>query len=71
MMHVLNDPLVVTVCLALAVVRIYLEVVRFDFARLPLTARLLPGPSAERFHRLGFYVSLGYFILFAPGMLLS
>ena len=71
MMHFLNDPSVVTVCLMLAVFRIYLEVVRFDFARLPLTSRLMAGERGERFHRMGFYFSLGYFILFAPGMLLS
>lgn len=67
----MNDPAVITLGLLLAVFRIYLEVINFDFTRLPLTARLLPRPEQQRFHKMGFYFSLGYFITFAPQMLLS
>jgi len=67
----MNDPHVIAICLLLAVIRIYLEVVGFDFARLPVSARLMEKSQAERFHKLGFYFSLGYFIMFAPGVLLS
>lgn len=67
----MNDPHVVAVCLLLAVIRIYLEVIGFDFARLPVTTRLMGKPEAVRFHKMGFYMSLGYFIMFAPGILLS
>ncbi len=67
----MNDPMVITVGLLLAVIRIYLEVISFDFARLPVTVRLMGAQEAQRFHKMGFYFSLGYFITFAPGMLLS
>ncbi len=52
------------ILLCLAVFRIYLEVVGFDFSRLPLT-KMLNRPV--KFHKYGFYFSLGYFFLFAPG----
>ncbi|MBY0515484.1 MAG: hypothetical protein K2P81_01145 [Bacteriovoracaceae bacterium] len=67
----MNDPLTITICLGLAVLRIYLEVINFDFARLPVTSKMMPKEQAQRFHKMGFYFSLGYFITFAPGMLLS
>jgi hypothetical protein len=67
----MNDPTFITVGLLFAVIRIYLEVIQFDFARLPVTQRLMPQEQAQRFHKMGFYMSLGYFITFAPGMLLS
>ncbi len=70
-MEWMNEPVVVTVGLGLAVLRIYLETVGFDFARLPVTAKMMPKEQAQKFHRMGFYFSLGYFIMFAPGMLLS
>lgn len=56
--------------LSLAVFRIYLEVVGFNFAKLPLTAKM-PEGSRVKFHKMGFYFSLGYFVLFAPSYLLS
>ena len=67
----MNDPLLITIGLVLAVLRIYLEVVNFDFAKLPVTSRLMPQEQAARFHKMGFYFSLGYFITFAPEMLFS
>lgn len=67
----MNDPLVITLGLVLAVLRIYLEVVNFDFARLPVTQRLMRQEQATRFHKMGFYLSLGYFVLFAPSMLFA
>ncbi len=70
-MEWMNDPSVVTVGLALAVFRIWLETVGMDFAKLPVTARIMPAENARRFHKWGFYLSVGYFITFAPGMLLS
>lgn len=56
--------------LSLAVFRIYLEVVGFNFAKLPITS-LMPEASRVKFHKMGFYFSLGYFVLFAPSYLLS
>lgn len=70
-MEWMNEPMTITIGLGLAVFRIYLETIGFDFARLPITARMLPVEQARKFHRMGFYFSLGYFIMFAPGMLLS
>jgi hypothetical protein len=69
-MHWMDEPIVTTVGMMLAVFRIYLEVVSFDFQRLPLTAKMNPE-QALRFHKMGFYFSLGYFITFAPSLLLA
>lgn len=62
------------ILLCLAVFRIYLEVIGFDFGKLPLNQYALKkwnhqGP--KQFHKWGFYFSLGYFFLFAPSFLLS
>jgi hypothetical protein len=57
------------ICLCLAVFRIYLEVIGFNFGKLPLTAKL-PVEKQTHIHKTGFYLSLGYFILFAPSYLL-
>ena len=65
-----NDPTVITVCLLLSVMRIFLEVIGFKFESLPMTARL-PKEQQNKIHRYGFYMSVGYFILFAPEILLS
>lgn len=65
----LDDHSFNVVLLCLAVFRIYLEVVGFNFASLPLTKKL-PSQSQKNFHRMGFYFSLGYFILFAPSYLI-
>ena len=66
-----NQTVVVT-CLIFAVFRLYLEVVRFDFAKLPLTkmmAKSAGEKQAQGFHKMGLYLSVGYILLFAPGLL--
>jgi hypothetical protein len=70
-MEWMNDPAVITIGLFFAVVRIWMETVGFDFARLPLTARAFAAPEARRFHRWGFYFSVLYLITFAPELLLG
>jgi len=70
-MNWMDEPVVTVVCLSLAVFRIYLETISFDFARLPLTARVMDQGRAQRFHRWGFYLSVLYFITFAPELLLA
>jgi hypothetical protein len=65
----LNNELLIVCCLGLSVFRIYLEVIRFDFAKLPLTKRM--GANMKKYHKYGFYFSVGYFILFAPSFLMS
>lgn len=64
-----NQELIV-LCLILAVARVYLEIVRAPLAKLPLSNKLF-GNRAQSFHRMGLYMSLGYIILFAPGLLLA
>lgn len=56
--------------LVIAVFRIYLEVVGFNFEKLPLTS-MMPAESRVKFHKMGFYFSLGYFVLFAPSYLMA
>ena len=71
-MEWLDDPTFITLGMCLAVFRIYLETVSYDFAKLPLTNRMFAGQKeAMRFHRMGFYFSVGYFLTFAPGLLLA
>ena len=68
-----NETLVLC-CLVLAVLRIYLEVIQFDFSRLPLTGAAsdkLGKKSMAGFHRTGLYLSIGYVLLFGPGVLLN
>ena len=64
-----NQTLILT-CLILSVMRIYLEVIKFNFAKLPLT-KALPEQTQQKFHKAGFYLSVGYFLLFSPEFLLS
>ena len=69
-----NNQVITLVCLSLACFRIYLEIIGFDFSRLPLTRGLIKLRSNEgvmKFHKTGLYISIGYIILFAPGILLS
>lgn len=66
---ILSSDLSILVCLCLAVFRVYLEVINFNFAKLPLTKNLLKD-KANSFHRYGLYFSIGYIILFAPGFLI-
>lgn len=69
-MEFLNDRTFILICLVLAVFRVYLECISFDFQSLPLTQRVMKN-NAQRFHRTGLYISVGYIILFAPSFLLS
>ena len=66
----LDNQTIILICLVLSVFRIYLEVIRFDFAQLPIT-KSIPEHTAKNFHKFGFYMSVGYFVLFAPEFLLS
>lgn len=54
--------------LVAAVMRVYLEIIKFDFASLPLTKGMFRGNTddARKFHRTGLYLSLGYIVLSAP-----
>lgn len=67
---------IVIFLLCLATFRVYLEIIRFDFSALPLSQsvskRFQYGRDHMRnFHRMGFYFSVGYIVLFAPEILLS
>lgn len=54
--------------LIFAVLRVYLEIVKFDFTALPLTKGLFRGDreQANKFHKNGLYLSLGYIVFSAP-----
>jgi hypothetical protein len=66
----LDNQTIILICLILSVFRIYLEVIQFDFAKLPIT-KSLPKDKAYNLHKMGFYLSVGYFLLFAPEYLFS
>jgi hypothetical protein len=58
--------------LIVALLRVYLEIIDFDFAELPLTKRMFRGTDeAKRFHKHGFYLCLGYIVFSAPFTLFS
>jgi hypothetical protein len=65
----LDNDLLIVCCLCLAVFRIYLEVINFNFNKLPISKAMKLGNG--KFHRYGLYFSIGYFVLFAPSYLLS
>ena len=50
------------ILLCLCVLRIFLELVQFDFASLP-TAKILGEEKSKDIHRSGFYLSVGLFVL--------
>lgn len=54
--------------LIMALFRVYLEIIKFDFAALPLTKGMFQGDDdrARKFHRNGLFLSLGYIVLSAP-----
>lgn len=69
-----SNPTFIIVTLCLAVGRIWLEIIGFNFEKLPLTSRLANVNGEDRirkFHKMGLYFSVGYIIFFAPGILLS
>jgi hypothetical protein len=51
-----------------AVMRVYLEIINFDFSNLPITKGIFKGnlEEAKKFHRTGLFLSLGYIVLSAP-----
>lgn len=58
--------------LSVAMFRVYLEIIKFDFSVLPLTKGMFrEAQQARNFHRNGFYLSLGYILLSAPFTLFS
>lgn len=65
-----ENELLIFICLCLSVMRIYLEVIKFDFAKLPFSAKLTKI-HREKIHRTGLYLSVGQIILFAPQFLIS
>lgn len=64
----MDDQLIILLML-LAVGRIILEIIGFEFKKLPLT-KVMRG-NGEGFHRFGLYMSIGYILLFAPQVLFS
>lgn len=54
--------------LIMALFRVYLEIIKFDFAALPLTKGMFQGDEmrARKFHQHGLFLSLGYIVLSAP-----
>jgi hypothetical protein len=58
--------------LLVALFRVYLEIIKFDFSELPLTRGIFrSADDAKRFHRHGLYMCLGYIVLSAPMTLFS
>ena len=66
----LDNQALILACLILSVFRIYLEVVKFNFAKLPIT-KSLPIETQVKVHKWGFYLSVGYFLMFSPEFLMS
>lgn len=55
-----------------AVARVYLEIIKFDFAGLPLTKGMFKeAEAARKFHQSGLFLSVGYIVLSAPFMLFA
>ncbi|MEX0798151.1 MAG: hypothetical protein WD025_01825, partial [Bacteriovoracaceae bacterium] len=59
-----QDPQFILVCLCLAALRVYMEIMGMNFQKLPLT-RAVFGRNSGNFHRAGLYISVGYIVLFA------
>ncbi|MBT3235164.1 MAG: hypothetical protein HN353_04375 [Bdellovibrionales bacterium] len=61
---------IAAICLLLlAATRIYMQLIHFRFEELPISraiAKRLGQDYVIQFHKTGFYLSLGYFLLFAP-----
>jgi len=67
-----SNQVVNIILLILALFRIYLEVIEFEFAKLPVTKAMFKSElEANRFHRSGLLLSIGYVILSAPFTLLG
>ncbi|MBI2520461.1 MAG: hypothetical protein HYV97_08580 [Bdellovibrio sp.] len=65
-----SNPIFTTVLFLLAGMRLYMEMMGFKLAELPVSKALF-GEQAKNFHRYGLYMSIGYVILFAPAVLLG
>lgn len=64
----------ILICLFFAALRVYLEIIKFDFIKLPISKLLSEKTSSHQiktFHRYGLYFSVGYILLFAPTILFS
>jgi hypothetical protein len=69
-----ENQILTLVLFILAILRIYLEVIGFDFKKLPMTkfiARNRGNLEAMKLHKTGLYLSIGYVILFAPAIIFS
>ena len=69
-----NNETVILICLILAVFRVYLEVIRFNFNELPITKLLsdrLGRTYGANIHRFGLILSVGYILLFSPYYILN
>ena len=66
----LDNQYLIISCLILSVIRIYLEIVKFNFSKLPIT-KSLAKDTQVKFHKIGFYLSLGYFLMFLPEVILN
>lgn len=69
-----SNPMLSLILLSLACFRVWLELVGFEFEKLPVSRALFASRGNEalrRFHRSGLYFSLGYLLLFAPAILLG
>jgi hypothetical protein len=72
LMNPSSEVLVGLMCLA--AFRIYLEVIGFDFSKLPMTKALgerSTHDSLVRFHRMGLVFSIGFIVLFAPSLIFA
>ena len=72
-LEAVNDPSNQTLQLSLLIfagLRVYLEIIQFNFERLPLTKTLAKNEEhAKKFHRWGLYVSIGFILTLAPQFL--
>ena len=66
----LDGPTFIFICLFLSGLRIYLEFIKFDFSKLVLV-KFSNQRRREKINKFGFYMSFGYFVLFAPDFLLN
>lgn len=67
---ILTNSSFILVTMGLASLRIYLELIGFDFNSLPITKKM--GHARSRnVHRMGLIFSIGYIVLFAPQVLLG
>lgn len=56
--------------LAIAFLRVFIEVMGIDVTQWPL-AKKMGAQWAHQFHRTGLIFSIGFILLFAPGVLLN